>query len=674
MKIHEYQGKEILRKFGVRVPRGIPAFTVDEAVKAAEQLGGPVWVVKAQIHAGGRGKGGGVKLARSIEEVRKISSEILGMQLITHQTSPAGQKVRRLLIEEGADIKKELYVAMVTDRVSQRVVAMASSEGGMDIEHVAEHTPEKIHKVAIDPAIGMTIAEAEGLARKIGVPEGSLTQAVSVLQGLYRAFWETDAALAEINPLIVTGSGDVIALDAKWNFDSNALFRHPDIVEMRDLEEEDPAEIEASKFDLAYIQLDGNIGCLVNGAGLAMATMDTIKLFGGEPANFLDVGGGATAEKVTEAFKIMLKNPNLKAILVNIFGGIMRCDVIAEGVITACKNVSLSVPLVVRMKGTNEDLGKKMLAESGLPIIAANSMAEAAQKVVAAAEGKPIPEDAKPTDLGAKIEAAMGAGLKPAVAVAGVATAAAAGVASVAGGAAKAASIVTSTASVAASSVAGAATAATATATAAATSVASAAATSVTVAKAGTSIWKWLLLGAAVVVAAFLFKSCGTGAPKVAAPVVESPKVEAPKVEAPKVEVPKAETPVAEVKPAEAKPAEAPRAETSVAKPVGLNVEFDTASATIRAVSNKNLDAFAKFVKESTAKGEIGGHTDNQGKPESNLKLSQDRAAAVVKYLEGKGVAKGSLSAKGYGDTKPRADNGSDAGRQENRRVEFVAK
>jgi succinyl-CoA synthetase beta subunit len=663
MKIHEYQGKEILRKFGVRVPRGIPAFTVDEAVKAAEQLGGPVWVVKAQIHAGGRGKGGGVKLARSIEEVRKISSEILGMQLITHQTSPAGQKVRRLLIEEGADIKKELYVAMVTDRVSQRVVAMASSEGGMDIEHVAEHTPEKIHKAAIDPAVGMTTAEAEDLARKIGVPEGSLTQAVSVLQGLYRAFWETDAALAEINPLIVTGSGDVIALDAKWNFDANALFRHPDIVEMRDLEEEDPAEIEASKFDLAYIQLDGNIGCLVNGAGLAMATMDTIKLFGGEPANFLDVGGGATAEKVTEAFKIMLKNPNLKAILVNIFGGIMRCDVIAEGVITACKNVSLSVPLVVRMKGTNEDLGKKMLAESGLPIIAANSMAEAAQKVVAAAEGKPIPEDAKPKDLGAKIEAAMGVSIKPAAIATGVAAAAAATVASVAGGAAKVTSAATTTATAAASATTSAITGA-ATATAAKATVATAA-VSATAAKAGSSLWKWLLLGAAVLIAAFLFKSCGTSAPKVTTPSIDPPKVEAPKIEVPKIEAPKADLPVV--------PA-VPEVKVEMSKPVGLNVEFDTASANIRAISHKNLDAFAKFVKESSAKGEIGGHTDNQGKPESNLKLSQDRAAAVVKYLEGKGVTKGGLSAKGYGDTKPRADNGSDVGRQENRRVEFVAK
>ncbi len=387
MKIHEYQGKEILKRYGVPVPRGIPCFSVDEAVKAAEQLGGPVWVVKAQIHAGGRGKGGGVKLAKSVEDVRKISSEILGMQLVTHQTSPQGQLVRRLFVEEGADISKELYVGVVLDRQSQKICVMASSEGGMDIEEVAANTPEKLFKVFCDVQAGLTDSEADDLARKIGVPEKSLSQSRAVLQGLYKAFFETDAELMEINPLILTKSGDVIALDAKMNFDSNALFRHPDIVEMRDLDEEDPVEIEASKFDLAYIQLDGNIGCLVNGAGLAMATMDTIKLFGGEPANFLDVGGGATAEKVTEAFKLMLRNPGLKAILVNIFGGIMRCDTIAEGVIAASKAVSLNVPLVVRMKGTNEDLGKKMLAESGLPIIAADSMGEAAKKVVAAAGG-----------------------------------------------------------------------------------------------------------------------------------------------------------------------------------------------------------------------------------------------------------------------------------------------
>ncbi|MEX5745245.1 ADP-forming succinate--CoA ligase subunit beta [Massilia sp. X63] len=388
MKIHEYQGKEILRKFGVTVPRGIPCMTVEEAVKAAEELGGPVWVVKAQIHAGGRGKGGGVKVAKSLEQVKEYADQIMGMQLVTHQTGPEGQKVRRLLIEEGADIKKELYVSLVTDRVTQKVVLMASSEGGMDIEEVAHSNPEKIHNVVIEPSVGLTDEQADDVARKIGVPEASIVDARTNLQGLYKAYWETDASLAEINPLILTGSGKVIALDAKFNFDSNALFRHPEIVAYRDLDEEDPAEVEASKFDLAYISLDGNIGCLVNGAGLAMATMDTIKLFGGEPANFLDVGGGATAEKVTEAFKIMLKNPGLKAILVNIFGGIMRCDVIAEGVITASKAVSLQVPLVVRMKGTNEDLGKKMLADSGLPIISADTMEDAAKQVVAAAAGQ----------------------------------------------------------------------------------------------------------------------------------------------------------------------------------------------------------------------------------------------------------------------------------------------
>ncbi len=388
MKIHEYQGKEILRRYHVAVPRGIPCFSVDEAVSAAEKLGGPVWVVKAQIHAGGRGKGGGVKVAKSLDEVKTYANQIMGMQLVTHQTSATGQKVRRLLIEEGADIQKELYVAVVTDRVSQKVCVMGSSEGGMDIEEVAASHPEKIHKVFVDPATGLTDADADALASKIGVPAASIPQARAVLQGLYQAFWDTDAALAEINPLILTGDGKVIALDAKWNFDSNALFRHPEILEMRDLDEEDPAEIEASKFDLAYIQLDGNIGCLVNGAGLAMATMDTIKLFGGEPANFLDVGGGATTEKVTEAFKIMLSNPKVEAILVNIFGGIMRCDVIAEGVVSASRAVGLKVPLVVRMKGTNEDLGKKILADSGLPIISANTMAEAAERVVAAAAGK----------------------------------------------------------------------------------------------------------------------------------------------------------------------------------------------------------------------------------------------------------------------------------------------
>ncbi len=384
MKIHEYQGKEILRKFGVATPRGIPCFSVDDAVKAAQTLGGKVWVVKAQIHAGGRGKGGGVKVAKSLDEVKQYASQILGMQLVTHQTGPEGQKVRRLLVEDGADIKKEYYLAALTDRATQKVAVMASSEGGMDIEEVAHSTPEKILKEFVDPLIGMTDKQAENLARGIGVPDGSVARAVDQIKKLYTCYMETDASLAEINPLILEGNGDIKALDAKFNFDANALFRHPEIVAYRDLDEENADEIEASKFDLAYISLDGNIGCLVNGAGLAMATMDTIKLFGAEPANFLDVGGGATAEKVTEAFKIMLKNPKVKGILVNIFGGIMRCDTIAAGVVAAAKEVHLSVPLVVRMKGTNEDVGKQILKDSGLPIIAANSMAEAAEKIVAA--------------------------------------------------------------------------------------------------------------------------------------------------------------------------------------------------------------------------------------------------------------------------------------------------
>jgi succinyl-CoA synthetase beta subunit len=388
MKIHEYQAKEILRKYGVPTPKGIACFSVDEAVKAAQTLGTKVCVVKAQIHAGGRGKGGGVKLAKSVDEVRDLSGKILGMQLVTHQTGPQGQKVRRLLIEEGADIKKELYVGMVIDRGTQKVVLMASSEGGMDIEHVAATTPDKIHKVMIDPASGLKDAEADDVARKIGVPEAAVPQARATLQGLYKAFWDSDASLAEINPMILTGDGRVVALDAKMNFDSNALYRHPEIVAMRDLDEEDPAEVEASQHDLSYISLDGDIGCLVNGAGLAMATMDTIKLYGGSPANFLDVGGGASTEKVTEAFKLMLRNPNIKAILVNIFGGIMKCDVIATGIVEAARVTHLSVPLVVRMKGTNEDIGKKILADSGLPIISADNMAEAAERVVAAAKGK----------------------------------------------------------------------------------------------------------------------------------------------------------------------------------------------------------------------------------------------------------------------------------------------
>lgn len=393
MKIHEYQAKEILRKYGVATPSGIACFTVDEAAVAAEKLGGDLWVVKAQIYAGGRGKGGGVKVAKTIEEVRQHAAAILNMTLVTHQTGPRGQTVHRLLIEQGVDISKEFYVGLVVDRSSQRVCLMASSEGGMDIEQVAATTPEKIHKVLIDPMTGLTDLEADDIARKIGITEPCITEAGKLLKALYRTFDETDASLAEINPLTMTGDGHVIALDAKMSFDDNALFRHPEIVALRDLEEEDPEEIEAAKHDLSYISLDGNIGCLVNGAGLAMATMDIIKLYGGDPANFLDVGGGATAEKVTEAFKLMLHNPKLQAILINIFGGIMKCDVIAEGVVMAAKQVKLNVPLIVRLEGTNVKLGKKILAESGLPVISADNMADAAQKAVAAASGSNVDEE-----------------------------------------------------------------------------------------------------------------------------------------------------------------------------------------------------------------------------------------------------------------------------------------
>ncbi|MBT6412641.1 MAG: ADP-forming succinate--CoA ligase subunit beta [Betaproteobacteria bacterium] len=387
MKIHEYQAKEILRAYGVRTPKGIPCFSEAEAEAAARQLGGEVWVVKAQIHAGGRGKGGGVKVVKSIADVKSASSSILGMQLITHQTGPEGQLVKRLLVEEGAQIDKELYVGMVVDRESQSVCLMASSEGGMDIEEVAVSAPEKIHKIFIDSQQGLDRKQAIELNEKIGIPHGSCEKGADLFEGLYQAFVDKDASLAEINPMILTKDGDILALDAKMNFDTNAVFRQPEILDMRDLDEEDPAEIQASKFDLSYISLDGDIGCLVNGAGLAMSTMDVIKLFGGEPANFLDVGGGATTEKVTEAFKIMLSNPNLRAILVNIFGGIMQCDVIAAGVVEAAKQVDLTVPLVVRMKGTNENLGKQILAESGLPIISSETMADAAQQVVEAARG-----------------------------------------------------------------------------------------------------------------------------------------------------------------------------------------------------------------------------------------------------------------------------------------------
>ncbi|MDP6412532.1 MAG: ADP-forming succinate--CoA ligase subunit beta [Arenicellales bacterium] len=384
MKIHEYQAKDILRQYGVALPKGCVCFSVEEAVSIAEQLGGSQWVVKAQIHAGGRGKGGGVRLADTIAEVRDHAGAILGMTLVTHQTGPEGTKVKRLLVEEGVPIKDEMYVGLVVDRVSQKVVFMASSEGGTEIERVAAKAPEKIYKVVVEPSTGLTMDEAKFLAGAIGIPDTLHAESGKIFQALYQAFWDKDASLAEINPLILTEDSRIMALDVKINFDDNAMYRHPDLQELRDLDEEDEDEVTASKFGLNYISLDGTIGCLVNGAGLAMATMDIIKLYGASPANFLDVGGGATAEQVTEAFKIMLKNEYLKAILVNIFGGIMRCDVIAEGLVNAAKEVSLSVPLVVRLEGTNVERGREILNHSGIAVINATTMADAAEKVAAA--------------------------------------------------------------------------------------------------------------------------------------------------------------------------------------------------------------------------------------------------------------------------------------------------
>jgi len=382
MNIHEYQGKQLLRQYGVAVSSGLVAFSPEEAVKAAKELGTDVVVVKAQIHAGGRGKAGGVKIAKNLDEVRTYAKELLGKVLVTHQTGPEGKEIKRLLVEEGCDIKKEYYLGLVLDRATSRVTLMGSEEGGMDIEEVAEATPEKIFKEVIDPVVGLTGFQARRMAFNMNIPANLVNKAVKFMLGLYQVFVDKDAAIVEINPLVVTGGGDVMALDAKFNFDANALYRHKDILELRDYDEEDAKEIEASKYDLSYISLDGNIGCMVNGAGLAMATMDTISYYGGSPANFLDVGGGATAEKVTEAFKIILSDKNVKCIFVNIFGGIMKCDVIAEGVITAAKEVGLQVPLVVRLEGTNVELGKKLLNESGLNIIAAGSMADGAQKIV----------------------------------------------------------------------------------------------------------------------------------------------------------------------------------------------------------------------------------------------------------------------------------------------------
>ncbi|MCE9521508.1 MAG: ADP-forming succinate--CoA ligase subunit beta [Alphaproteobacteria bacterium] len=384
MNIHEYQAKIVLKEFGVPVPRGFPAFTVDEALKAANDLGGPVWVVKSQIHAGGRGKGGGVKVAKSIDVVKSEAARMLGMTLVTHQTGPAGRVVRRLYIEEGAAIARELYFSMLVDRDTSRIAFIASTEGGMDIEEVAHKTPEKILTIFIDPVTGIQPFHGRRIAKALNVTGDTAKQMGAVIDKLYKAFVAKDMSLLEINPLVITDKGDVVCLDAKINFDDNALYRHKDIEALHDPFEQDPAELEAAKFDLNFIKLDGSIGCLVNGAGLAMATMDIIKLYGSSPANFLDVGGGATKEKVTAAFKILLKDPSVKGILVNIFGGIMRCDIIAEGIIAAAKETGLSIPLVARLSGTNADLGKKLLSESGLALIPADDLAQAAEKIVKA--------------------------------------------------------------------------------------------------------------------------------------------------------------------------------------------------------------------------------------------------------------------------------------------------
>ncbi len=387
MNIHEYQAKEIFRKYNLKVLKGQIANNPSEARAAAQVLGGDLWVVKAQIHAGGRGKGGGVKIAKSLDEVQKLAEEIIGMNLVTHQTGPEGKEVQKVYIEQGCNIEKEYYCAVFLDRESSKISIMASSEGGVNIEDVAESTPEKIHTLTIDPSFGMQDFEARNLAFKLGFTGKQAIKAAGYFKGLYEIYMKEDCDMVEINPLVTTKEGDVMALDAKMSFDSNALYRHPAVVELRDLTEEDPSEVEASKYDLAFIKLDGNIGCLVNGAGLAMATMDIIKLHGSEPANFLDVGGGATKENVTAAFKIILEDPNVKGILVNIFGGIMKCDIIAEGVLAAVKELGLSVPLVVRLQGTNVEEGKKILSESGLNVTPADSLTDAAEKIVNAVKG-----------------------------------------------------------------------------------------------------------------------------------------------------------------------------------------------------------------------------------------------------------------------------------------------
>ena len=720
MKIHEYQGKEILRQFGIAVPRGIAAFTVQEAVEAAQKLGGPVWVVKAQIHAGGRGKGGGVKVARSVDEVRQIAGGMLGMQLVTHQTGPEGQPVRRLYIEEGADIQQEYYLSCVTDRASQKVALIASQAGGMDIEEVAHTQPEKIAKIFIDHAAGLTPAQGEELARQIGMPEDSRAQFIDVCQKLYRCYMETDATLVEINPLNRDSQGNIMALDAKFNFDGNALFRQPAILAYRDLDEEDPAEVEASKFGLSYISLDGNIGCMVNGAGLAMATMDTIKLYGGEPANFLDVGGGATTEKVTEAFKIMLKNPKVKAILVNIFGGIMRCDTIAEGVVAASRAVGLSVPLVVRMKGTNEEEGRRILAESGLPIITADTMAEAAEKAVAAVRApQAVPAAALAATAGAVGSAAAageaGAAATPATPTAVAATESTssgwgkwvylAGMGVLAllmlklcgGNKQQPGPVAPPAATVASGAIT----------SAAAVSlgdwqaglqkdqfvldgkVASEAAKAQLLAAASQAFGNTGIVDKLAVDAALpAFAASDTALGQLFGWLASNTGVTLHAVNnrlafggalgealigdlAGKVIGWFGDTVAVDTSGIQPQTMKAADAFRQGIKDFRINVEFDTGKATLRARSKTELDELAAVLKEAGVAGEVAGHTDNVGQPEANLTLSQQRAQAVKDYLAQQGVDAARLTAKGYGMEQPIADNGTEQGRQRNRRVQF---
>lgn len=712
MKIHEYQGKDILRKFGIPVPRGIAAFTVQEAVEAAQKLGGSVWVVKAQIHAGGRGKGGGVKVARSIDEVKQLAGEMLGMQLVTPQTGPGGQKVRRLYIEEGADIQQEYYLSCITDRLSQKVTLIASQAGGMNIEEVARTQPEKIAKAFIDWPEGLTQAQGEELAQRVGMPPDSQAQFIDVCRKLYTCYMETDATLVEINPLNRDSQGGITALDAKFNFDSNALFRHPEIMAYRDLDEEDPAELEASKFGLSYISLGGNIGCMVNGAGLAMATMDTIKLYGGEPANFLDVGGGATTEKVTEAFKIMLKNPNVKAVLVNIFGGIMRCDTIAEGIVAASKAVSLSVPLIVRMKGTKEEEGRQILAASGLPIITAHTMSEAAEMAVSAAQEQqaasvdattePAEQLAPPAAVGttaaatapaAPLHESTSSGWGKWIYLAAIGALAALMLkmcnskvpqpAPVAPAAAVASGVVmpavASLGDWQASTQNGQFVLEGAVASQAAkdqllgiasqvfgadqiidklTVDAALPAFAANEAALG-QLFGWMKNNASVTLHAAANRLTFAGglgeamigglADKIAGWFGDAVVLDTSGIE-----------------PQAMKAADALRQGATAFR---IHVEFDTGKARLRQASRAELDELAAALKEANLSGEVAGYTDNVGDATRNQALSQQRAEAVKAYLNEQGVE--NLTAVGYGMEHPIASNDTAEGRQRNRRVQF---